>query len=409
MNRLQETHVENARACDARVFRLATAPPHKSSIDPPTNGTPVLVVDDEAHVGGLISRWLAQEGCRCAQAANVQAGWQYLQDHEVHLVTLDVRMPGEPGTALLPRIVAAFPDTAVMMMTGQGDAQTVIESLTQGACAYLLKPVVREELVFHARRALERRQLIMEKREHTQRLEDRVRQQTAIIRRREEETIHRLLSASLLRDEETGSHIRRVGLLSELLAAAIGWSAADVESIRLAAPMHDVGKIGIPDAILRKRGPLTGEEYAVMQTHTLIGGRILSNSESPMLKMAQEIALCHHERWDGGGYPAKLPGDAIPESARIVAIADVYDALSHDRVYRPAMPEEKVLSILQEGAGTQFDPHLLATFFSHFSDMCRICKEHPDEPSDVSGALLMLEFADSATAEPTGLQLQLSP
>ena len=240
--------------------------PTKTSANLLTTETPALVVDDDAHVRNLVARWLTHERCRCAQAASAQAAWDYLQAHEVHLVSLDVRMPGGSGTELLRQIAEAFPDTSVIMMTGLQDTQTAIEALTHGACAYLVKPVKREELIFQARRALERRQFILEKREYTHRLEDRVREQTATIRRSQEETIHRLLSASLWRDEETGMHIRRVGLLSELLARAAGWSVAEAENIRLAAPMHDVGKIGIPDAILRKPGPLTPGELRVMQT-----------------------------------------------------------------------------------------------------------------------------------------------
>jgi putative two-component system response regulator len=265
------------------------------------------------------------------------------------------------------------------MLTGVADSHTAIDALTHGACAYMLKPVQREELVFHARRALERRQLILDKREYTQRLEERVREQTAAIRRGQEETIHRLLSASLWRDEETGMHIRRVGLLSEVLAKVAGWSLREAEDIRLAAPMHDIGKIGIPDAILRKPGPLNPAEFRIIQTHTVIGAKILSGSDSPMLKMAEQIALNHHEHWDGGGYPAGLTGYAIPEAARIVAIVDVYEALTHDRVYRPAMPEEKVLAIMQQGAGTHFDPLLLAAFFSQFAEISRVALENPDE------------------------------
>ena len=210
-------------------------------------------------------------------------------------------------------------------------------------------------------------------------LEEKVREQTADIRRANEEVIDRLVSAAQWSDEETGMHIRRTGLLSEVLARAAGWFGDDVETIRQAAPMHDIGKIGIPDAILQKPGKLTPEEFAVMKTHTRIGADILSGSQSPMLQMARDIALNHHERWDGKGYPRGLAGKAIPESARIVAIVDVYDALTHDRVYRPAMPESEVLTIMQQGAGTQFDPLLMTFFFLHLSEIRRIAKEHPDD------------------------------
>jgi hypothetical protein len=192
-------------------------------------------------------------------------------------------------------------------------------------------------------------ELLFEKRRYAGELEQKVRAQTAHIRRAQEEVIHRLLAASQWRDEETGMHVCRVGLLSELLAKAAGWPVAKCDGIRQAAPMHDVGKIGIPDAVLRKPDKLTPDEFEVMKTHTLIGADMLSGSNVPMLQMAREIALDHHERWDGRGYPHGLAGEDVPEGARIVAIVDVYDALTHDRVYRPAMPEEQALSILQQG------------------------------------------------------------
>jgi HD-GYP domain-containing protein (c-di-GMP phosphodiesterase class II)/CHASE1-domain containing sensor protein len=232
-----------------------------------------------------------------------------------------------------------------------------------------------------ARQIEEHEALIFAKREYTERLEGKVREQTLVIRRAQEETIHRLISASLWRDEETGMHIRRTGLFSEALAKAAGWPAAAADRIRTAAPMHDVGKIGTPDAVLRKPGKLTPEEFEIMKLHTIIGARILGGSDEPMLRMAKEIALNHHERWDGNGYPNGLAGEAIPESARIVAIVDVYDAITHDRVYRPALPDDQVLSIMREGAGTHFDPFLLTMFLSILDEIDRIAREHRDEPS----------------------------
>ena len=210
-------------------------------------------------------------------------------------------------------------------------------------------------------------------------LEEKVREQTVDIRHANEEVIDRLVAAAQWSDEETGMHIRRTGLLSEVLARAAGWFGDDVAAIRQAAPMHDIGKIGIPDAILQKPGKLTPEEFAVMKTHTRIGADILSGSQAPMLQMARDIALSHHERWDGKGYPRGLAGKAIPECARIVAIVDVYDALMHDRVYRPALPEAEVLTIMQHGAGTHFDPLLMTFFFLHLSEIRRIAQAHPDD------------------------------
>jgi len=194
-------------------------------------------------------------------------------------------------------------------------------------------------------------------------LEGEVRRRTAEIRVREEEVALRLVWATESRDDgETGSHIRRIGLYSEAMAGAIGWPQSVVDDIRIAATMHDIGKIGIPDSILRKPGPLTMEEYEVMKSHALIGGNILSGSEIALLRMAKEIALGHHEKWNGSGYPNQLAGKEIPLSARIVAIADVFDALVHDRVYKQGMTAEKAISIMQKHRGLHFDPDLFDVF-----------------------------------------------
>ena len=147
--------------------------------------------------------------------------------------------------------------------------------------------------------------------------------------------------------------------------------------------MHDVGKIGIPDAILQKPGALTHEEFETMKQHTTIGAHMLARSATPVLQLAEKVALCHHERWDGTGYPQGLVGEAIPEAARIVSIVDVYDALTHDRVYRPAFAEEVALSMMRGGQGTQFDPGLLALFFANFEQIHTIAESHPDVPHEI--------------------------
>ncbi len=194
-------------------------------------------------------------------------------------------------------------------------------------------------------------------------LEEQVHRRTVEIRAREEETALRLVWAAESRDDgETGAHIRRIGLYSEVLARAIGWERERVDDIRIAATMHDIGKIGIPDSVLRKPGPLTAEEFTVMKTHPIIGGRILAGSESPMLQMAKDIALSHHEKWDGSGYPYGLSGEAIPVASRIVAIADVFDALVHERVYKAGMSADAAMAIMEKNRGLQFDPNLYDEF-----------------------------------------------
>lgn len=215
--------------------------------------------------------------------------------------------------------------------------------------------------------------------EHASHLEERVHEQTADIRNAQEEVMLRLASASQWSDEETPMHIRRMGLLSEALARGADWFGSDAEAIRQAAPMHDIGKIGIPDAILRKTAPLTSAEFEVLKTHTRIGADILAGSNVPMLKMAREIAASHHERWDGKGYPKGLAGNDIPESARIVAIVDAYDSLTHDGPNRTALAEREALSAMQDESEKQFDPQLLASFFRRLPEIRRIAEQHPDK------------------------------
>ncbi len=194
-------------------------------------------------------------------------------------------------------------------------------------------------------------------------LEEQVHLRTADIRAREEEIALRLVWAAESRDDgETGAHIRRIGLYSEVLSSAIGWDRPSVEDIRIAATMHDIGKIGIPDTVLRKPGPLTAEEFAVMKAHPVIGGRILAGSKSPMLQMAKDIALSHHEKWDGSGYPYGIAGEAIPMASRIVALADVFDALVHERVYKTSMSIDAALEIMVLNRSRQFDPNLFDEF-----------------------------------------------
>ena len=345
----------------------------------------ILLVDDDALVRDLLARWLAGEGWHCLHADCSERALTQLEAAAVPVVVADINMPGPSGMWLLEQIVQRFADTSVLMLTASSDTHTAIRALTQGASGYLLKPIQREEFLFHIRQTSERRQLIRERREHLKMLERRVQEQTLTIRRAHEETIHRLVTAAGCRDEETGAHIRRTGLFSEVLALAAGWSAAEADQLRMAAPMHDIGKIGIPDAILRKPGKLTPQEFEQMKQHTTIGARMLAGSSSPVLQLAEKIALCHHERWNGRGYPQAIAGEAIPEAARILSIVDVYDALSHDRVYRRALPDGEVLAIMRAGQGTHFDPGLLAVFFTVLEEICEIAELHPDKADEVSG------------------------
>lgn len=195
-------------------------------------------------------------------------------------------------------------------------------------------------------------------------LESEVRKRTLEIRKREEDIAIKLVSLTSFRDEETGTHVRRIGLYAAAMAKALNWDNVDIDNIRVAAPMHDIGKIGIPDRILRKAGVLNDEEFNIMKRHTEIGAAMLRDTKIPVLDMAAHIALYHHERWDGTGYPNGLVAEEIPEAARITTIVDIYDALVHERVYKKAMPEEEAVALMRDMAGRHLDPNLLKVFLS---------------------------------------------
>jgi len=222
--------------------------------------------------------------------------------------------------------------------------------------------------------------------DHRLHLEDKVREQTADIRAAQEEVFCRLMSAARLTSGEEGMRARRIGLMSQALARAADWYGEDLDAIRRAAPMHDIGKIGIPDAILMKADKLTPDEREVMMTHTNIGAEVFAGSKVPMLRMAWEIAQYHHEHWDGKGYPQGLAGKAIPESARILAIIDMYDYLTHDAPGRPALSESDALAIMEKESGRQFDPLLLSAFVRRLPDIRRIAQQYPDHKPEDSGA-----------------------
>ncbi len=325
-------------------------------------GSRVLIVDDEAYICKTIARWLVPEGYECVLASNVDEALVELGRQPFELIISDITMPGRNGLELLDEVKRHYDRTAVLMATAVDQRNTAIHALELGAYGYMIKPFDKNEFVINVANALERRRLYLESQDYGRRLEQEVRARTAEIRQREEEIALRLVWASEYRDDDTGEHIRRIGLYAAEMARNLGWSASAVDDIRVAAPMHDVGKIGISDNVLLKPGRLTPEEFEIIKTHTTMGAKILGGSDIPLLQLAERIALWHHEKWDGSGYPDGLAGEAIPQEARIVAILDVYDALSHDRVYRKAMPEEKVMAILKEGRGTHFDPQIYDAF-----------------------------------------------
>ncbi|MHB1242645.1 MAG: HD domain-containing phosphohydrolase [Gaiellaceae bacterium] len=343
----------------------------------------ILIVDDEDQIRTLLARLLGAHGYECLTAESAAAARRALKEAHVALVLSDVNMPGESGIDFTREVLAQYPDTAVVMVTGMDDRRYADVAIELGAYGYILKPFKPNELIINVGNALRRRTLEIENRGHRERLEQTVLDRTAALRdtitqletsdaelrRLREETIRRLSWAAEFRNQETGEHIVRMSLYCALLARLAGLDVERAEMIRIASPMHDVGKIGIPDRILLKPGRLDDDERKVMEAHTEMGHRILAGSGVELLDLAAELALTHHERIDGTGYPRGLAGDEIPIEGRIVAVADVFDALTSDRVYRPAYQPGEARALMLEGRGTQFDAVLLDLFFDAFDDV----------------------------------------
>jgi putative two-component system response regulator len=296
----------------------------------------------------------------------------------VDLLLCDNYMPGESGMDLVETVLSREDEIAVVMVTSADDPALVERAFEMGVYGYLIKPYRSGDLLITVSNALRRRQLEIQAQVHERQLEqdmitksletERVR---LLLRNSEEsleksrlETVHKLSLAVEMRDQVTGHHLSRMGAYCEEIARRLELPEKVCDSIALAAQMHDIGKIAVPDLILLKVGPLTAEEREQMQTHAEIGREILQGSESPLLQLAESIAWTHHEKFDGSGYPRGLSGEEIPEVGRIAAVADVFDALTRDRPYRQAMPMAAAAAIMAEGRGSHFDPRVLDSFMS---------------------------------------------
>ena len=330
----------------------------------------VLIVDDEQPVREMIARMVTTEGEReCETAADAAEARVLLARQGFSIVICDVNMPGESGTELTRWIREHHPDVAVLMATGIDDPALAESVLEIGAYGYLVKPFKRHEVQINVTNALGRRRLELENRDHRALLEHRVEERTQELRRSREETIRRLSLAIEFRSRETGEHVERIGNGAAVVARRLRLDPARCELIRLAAPLHDVGKIGISDEILLKSEGLTDAERGRMEEHAEIGYRLLTGSGSDLLETAATIAWSHHECWDGSGYPRRLVGEAIPIEGRITAVIDVFDALTHDRVYRPAMPLATATEMIRMGRATQFDPAILDAFLDTLDEL----------------------------------------
>jgi putative two-component system response regulator len=263
--------------------------------------------------------------------------------------------------ALRPELAVDY-SLPVIMLTGDSRTEVRQQALAGGARDFLVKPFDGVEVLLRLGNLLETRFLHLALKEQNRQLEGMVLARTRQLDESQLEVLERLASAAEFRDDDTGRHTQRVALLSEALARAIGLEEEEASLIRRAAPLHDVGKIGIPDQILHKPARLTEQEFVVMRTHTTIGAQILAGGQTDLIRRAERIARSHHERWDGEGYPDGLAGGAIPVEARVVAIADFFDALTHARPYRPAWPLERVTAEISGLRGRHFDPRLAEEF-----------------------------------------------
>lgn len=326
----------------------------------------ILIVDDEPANVVLLQRLLQKVGYEQVRGiTDPRAVAEAFSTGTPDLMLLDLRMPHIDGYSLLEQFSgegAGGGFLPIIVLTADESLEAMERALSAGASDFLHKPFRPFEILLRIRNQLRTRQLYRDLRDANARLEERLVDRVHALERSQREMLERLAQAVEARDGETGEHTRRVGDNAGRLAEAMGLSAETVDLIQRSAPLHDVGKIGISDRLLVKEGPLTDEEREVMKTHTLIGGRMLAKGDSELMRMAERIALCHHERWDGTGYPKGLAGTDIPLEARIVAIVDVFDALSHDRPYRPAFTLEQVREEIRRARGRQFDPDVCDLF-----------------------------------------------
>jgi len=380
----------------------------------------ILFVDDELRVLDALCRMLrGQRGVwDISCASDSREAWQQLQDGNFHAVVSDISMPGASGLELLQRIKQSdrLHGVPVVMLTGLESRALKRQALDMGAADLLGKPVDPEDLVARLRSVLRLKAYQDELATANAVLEQRVQQRTEDLYRSRMDVIWRLAKAAEYRDNETGNHVIRVGCTSRILARTLEMDRDFVETLFVAAPLHDIGKIGIPDSILTKPGPLNEGESKMMQTHCRIGVKIIQEdtwaetafeqwmgrphgvhgtaAANPILKMAASIALAHHEKWDGSGYPQQLAGERIPIEGRIVAVADVFDALTSRRPYKAAFAEGEALRIMGASARSHFDPQVYVAFHKALPAIHAVRKLFPDTTDETASVEEVHDEAD---------------
>lgn len=347
----------------------------------------ILIVDDEVRNIELQKAYLDPYGYKILTASSGEEATKSIAKNNVDLILMDVMMPGKDGFTVTKQLKTNRKTSSipVILVTALSDKKDRVRGIEAGCDDFISKPVDASELLARVRSLLKVKAYNDHMRNYERELETEVAKRTkevyaamAMIEETALETIHRLAAAAECRDQYTGSHIMRVSRYAEAIAKKMDMDGGFVKSLLYAASMHDIGKIGIPDKILMKPGKLNDKEWETMQQHTVIGAKILNGSKQDYMKLGEEIALTHHEKWNGGGYPQGLAGERIPISGRIVAVADVFDALISERPYKPSLSLRESFTIIKNERGTHFDPDVVDAFIGIKPEILSIVDQYKD-------------------------------